>query len=419
MKHIEYCVVSVLNDLIKTWVSTGSHVWLRANILVGSLNKITSKALTKLCDVAGFDWKGNLLNVLWAFCKPYKRLISATPFPPCSYHSSSPPDPPLLSSNSSFLFFDGASKGNPGACSGGGIIFSLSDRCSVSFHLGLGLGSNNIAEFSALILGLRITKLLDLDSLVVYGDSNLVISSLNSSIQIKKVSLSPILKRLHSWLLSFHPLLGIIFPDFLTPKHILLPTKIFGPCSVTSAHIPMSLLMPMPSSTDLVSPSECSFQLFENPAPFSSSVLNRQCLYIQSHKMASSSGNGKGPCDKGIQTSDREVSPFLSELVSKVQSLEKEVNARKNHEAVQGKDLSFIIDLIKDVSAKLEELKQQTVRADRTTTARLKEVHKYIEEVKEDIGEMKVKAEDSSEEFLQASDWREDSDADSEEPDED
>ena len=48
------------------------------------------------------------------------------------------------------LFFDGASKGNPGPSGGGGVILMPSGSIQSSFDWGLGVKSNNFAEFHAL-----------------------------------------------------------------------------------------------------------------------------------------------------------------------------------------------------------------------------------------------------------------------------
>eukprot|EP01018_Ginkgo_biloba_P020825 Gb_12899 [translate_table: standard] len=107
-----------------------------------------------------------------------------------------PSSPVSLSLNpSSFiLFFDGASKVNPSASGGGGIIISPFNRSNLCFRIGLATGMNNVVEFNALIQGLHVANVLDIESLLVYGDSIMVISAMNSSTLVKNVSLSPLLK---------------------------------------------------------------------------------------------------------------------------------------------------------------------------------------------------------------------------------
>ena len=49
------------------------------------------------------------------------------------------------------LFFDGASKGNPGLAGGGGVITSANGIVLSNYAWGLGIESNNTAEFCGLL----------------------------------------------------------------------------------------------------------------------------------------------------------------------------------------------------------------------------------------------------------------------------
>ena len=78
------------------------------------------------------------------------------------------------------LFFDGASKGNPGQAGGGGIIFDPDGNLHLSFAWGLGLASNNQAEYLALWQGLNQARKLNIQKLFIFGDSRLIIKALRS-----------------------------------------------------------------------------------------------------------------------------------------------------------------------------------------------------------------------------------------------
>ena len=73
------------------------------------------------------------------------------------------------------LFFDGASKGNPGMTGVGGVIFDPGGNKKEDFAWGLGRSTNNHAEWLALLKGLEIALFLGTRDLVVFGDSLLVI----------------------------------------------------------------------------------------------------------------------------------------------------------------------------------------------------------------------------------------------------
>ena len=76
------------------------------------------------------------------------------------------------------LFFDGASKGNPGQAGGGGIILEPSAKLQLSYAWGLGIASNNQAEYLALWQGLNQARKLNIQKLTIFGDSRLIIKAL-------------------------------------------------------------------------------------------------------------------------------------------------------------------------------------------------------------------------------------------------
>jgi ribonuclease HI len=87
------------------------------------------------------------------------------------------------------LYFDGCCKGNPGKGGIGAVIY-VEDK-EVWFNSAY-IGdntTNNYAEYSALIMGLEKAKELQLDNLLVYGDSLLVINQINKLYKVKSKEL--------------------------------------------------------------------------------------------------------------------------------------------------------------------------------------------------------------------------------------
>ncbi|CAH8340475.1 unnamed protein product [Eruca vesicaria subsp. sativa] len=82
---------------------------------------------------------------------------------------------PILQNDSCNIEFDGASKGNPGKAGAGAILRSSHDN-SVLFYLreGVGIATNNVAEYRALILGLKSALNKGFKNVRVQGDSMLV-----------------------------------------------------------------------------------------------------------------------------------------------------------------------------------------------------------------------------------------------------
>ena len=93
------------------------------------------------------------------------------------------------------LFFDGASKGNPGQAGGGGIIIEPSGTLHLSYAWGLGYASNNQAEYLALWQGLTQAVQLNVQKITIFGDSKLVVEALNSKKTPKDITLAHTYKK--------------------------------------------------------------------------------------------------------------------------------------------------------------------------------------------------------------------------------
>jgi len=90
------------------------------------------------------------------------------------------------------LNFDGASKGNPGLSGAGMVIYKNGEEIWSSCKF-VGCKTNNQAEYSALIFGLKGALTLGIRNLLVLGDSLLVINQVNNVYKVK----SPILHELY------------------------------------------------------------------------------------------------------------------------------------------------------------------------------------------------------------------------------
>jgi ribonuclease HI len=89
-----------------------------------------------------------------------------------------------------YLYFDGASKGNPGNAGCGAVIYdsaNVEKTCS-SVYLGDNI-TNNIAEYTGLVIGLQLAIKENIKELTVYGDSLLVINQLKGVWKVKSNNL--------------------------------------------------------------------------------------------------------------------------------------------------------------------------------------------------------------------------------------
>lgn len=85
--------------------------------------------------------------------------------------------------------FDGASRGNPGRAGCGAVIVKLPEQivvCNVVWPLGPGPTTNNVAEYSGLLIGLKLAAQLGIKKVKVRGDSKLVICQVDGSWKINK-----------------------------------------------------------------------------------------------------------------------------------------------------------------------------------------------------------------------------------------
>ncbi|KAI3733558.1 hypothetical protein L6452_13001 [Arctium lappa] len=72
------------------------------------------------------------------------------------------------------LEFDGACKGNPGQSGAGAVLRTADGSLFCRLREGLGIATNNVAEYRAMILGLRYALSKGFTSIHVFGDSKLV-----------------------------------------------------------------------------------------------------------------------------------------------------------------------------------------------------------------------------------------------------
>jgi ribonuclease HI len=90
------------------------------------------------------------------------------------------------------LFTDGGSRGNPGQ-SAIGIILEDPVRGEVvrEHYERIGIETNNVAEYSALVEGLKIAKRFHPNRLVCHLDSELIVKQLNGEYKVKMPTLKP------------------------------------------------------------------------------------------------------------------------------------------------------------------------------------------------------------------------------------
>jgi ribonuclease HI len=110
------------------------------------------------------------------------------------------------------LYSDGACRGNPGAGGAGAVITDAAGNVIWEGKEYLGHCTNNIAEYKALILGLKGALAHGYKKLDVYLDSELLARQINGSYRVKNENLKVLMQEVRSLLSSF---------DSIQVKHVL------------------------------------------------------------------------------------------------------------------------------------------------------------------------------------------------------
>jgi len=91
------------------------------------------------------------------------------------------------------LYFDGCSKGNPGLAGAGAVIYDkdMVEVWCLAQLVGTN-STNNEAEYTGLLIGLRRAVEMGVSELMVRGDSQLIVRQLKGEYKVKSVSLKPL-----------------------------------------------------------------------------------------------------------------------------------------------------------------------------------------------------------------------------------
>jgi len=90
------------------------------------------------------------------------------------------------------LHADGASRGNPGPSAVAAIVYLPTGEELVSVAKKIGTATNNVAEYRAVIEGLKLAREIGVRELTVRVDSELVAKQLNGAYRIKSPDLAPL-----------------------------------------------------------------------------------------------------------------------------------------------------------------------------------------------------------------------------------
>ena len=101
------------------------------------------------------------------------------------------------------LFADGGSRGNPGPAASGAVIVAPDGQVLDEVGRYLGTATNNVAEWTALCIGLERAKERGIRRLAVRLDSELVVKQMRGEYRVKHADLQPLHRRAQTLLRSF------------------------------------------------------------------------------------------------------------------------------------------------------------------------------------------------------------------------
>lgn len=102
------------------------------------------------------------------------------------------------------LYADGGARGNPGPAAGAAVLVAEDGRILVERGAYLGVATNNVAEYTGLLVGLEEAKRLgDVTALDVRMDSLLVVQQMRGLWKIKHPGLRPLALRAGALLAEF------------------------------------------------------------------------------------------------------------------------------------------------------------------------------------------------------------------------
>ena len=93
------------------------------------------------------------------------------------------------------LHADGAARGNPGPAGAGAVLLDPDGNVVAELGRALGRATNNVAEYSALVMGLEDARRRGVEDLVVRLDSELVVRQLRGQYRVRHPGLRPLARR--------------------------------------------------------------------------------------------------------------------------------------------------------------------------------------------------------------------------------
>jgi len=101
------------------------------------------------------------------------------------------------------LYIDGGSRGNPGPAAAAWVVKDRSGKTLVADAAALGRATNNVAEYTALVNGLRAVREQSANAVRIFSDSELLVRQLLGQYRVRSADLRSLFEEAQLALLSF------------------------------------------------------------------------------------------------------------------------------------------------------------------------------------------------------------------------
>jgi len=150
-------------------------------------NKRADKLANRAMDTMGSNTSGSESNE-----NKFDVSSTSTPKPPSVQTPSKVTSAPSVTEGTYLLQVDGGSRGNPGDAGAGMVLYDSMGNEIWSGYKFLGTATNNIAEYTAMLLGLRRAHSLGITTLKIECDSQLVVRQIEGVYKVKNMDLKKI-----------------------------------------------------------------------------------------------------------------------------------------------------------------------------------------------------------------------------------
>lgn len=101
------------------------------------------------------------------------------------------------------MYADGGARGNPGPAGSGAVLYDSDGKEIAALQKFLGKTTNNVAEYTAVIIGLEEAKKRNAEEVRVYMDSQLVVRQMSGEYRVRQPHLQALYGKIQALLPAF------------------------------------------------------------------------------------------------------------------------------------------------------------------------------------------------------------------------